>query len=281
MTHPIEIPVGAIGVGSQPVEEDGAQLDILPLPTEMATFSVPLIPEPEEVAGLEAGKAFLEQVLVALRDSRAEAPATVLELGEMDAADRDLVDQVLGEGEVGAVLQGEQPVKIQESVLAGVWRVQYEATDGRVLRDTVEVGAIPRTLAGVATAALAEQITVDEVPPGVVNALPLVAELNDQLASAGTHAINLTLLPQSEADLAFLDRVLGSGNATILSRGYGNCRITSTGTRRVWWVQYFSSQDAMILNTLEVTDVPEVACASQEDLEDSAGRLEEILEVYR
>ena len=77
------------------------------------------------------------------------------------------------------------------------------------------------------------------------------------------------------------DRVLGSGSATILSRGYGNCRITSTGTRRVWWVQYFSSQDAMILNTLEVTDVPAVACASQEDLEDSTERLQEILEVYR
>jgi hydrogenase-1 operon protein HyaF len=93
--------------------------------------------------------------------------------------------------------------------------------------------------------------------------------------------INLTLLPQTEQDLAFLDRLLGAGSVTILSRGYGNCRITSTATRYVWWVQYFNSQDANILNTLEVTDVPAVACAAPEDIADSALRLGEILEVYR
>lgn len=47
---------------------------------------------------------------------------------------------------------------------------------------------------------------------------------------------------------------------------------------RVWWVQYFNSQDALILNTLEIVDVPEVACAAAEDLEDSAEWLTEVLE---
>jgi hydrogenase-1 operon protein HyaF len=37
----------------------------------------------------------------------------------------------------------------------------------------------------------------------------------------------------------------------------------------------------MILNTIEITAVPEVACASPEDIADSAGRLDEILEIYR
>jgi len=71
------------------------------------------------------------------------------------------------------------------------------------------------------------------------------------------------------------------GRVTVLSRGYGNCRISSTATPGVWWVQYFNSQDRNILNTIEITDVPEVACAAQEDLEDSATRLAEILEIYR
>jgi hydrogenase-1 operon protein HyaF len=48
----------------------------------------------------------------------------------------------------------------------------------------------------------------------------------------------------------------------------------------VWWVQYFNSQDTLILNTLEVSDVPNVACASPEDIADSRQRLEEIMKVY-
>ena len=34
----ITIPAHLIGAGSQPAEEDGAELDILQLPDEMATF---------------------------------------------------------------------------------------------------------------------------------------------------------------------------------------------------------------------------------------------------
>ena len=100
-------------------------------------------------------------------------------------------------------------------------------------------------------------------------------------AGAAPHVVNLTLLPQTEDDLGFLDASLGKGRVTILSRGYGNCRITATAVRHVWWVQYFNSQDALVLNTIEVGDVPSVACAAPEDLADSALRLEEILEVYR
>jgi len=42
------------------------------------------------------------------------------------------------------------------------------------------------------------------------------------------HVINLTLLPMSMQDIAFLDHHLGTGRVLILSRGYGNCRITNT-----------------------------------------------------
>ncbi|HNH90452.1 MAG TPA: hydrogenase expression/formation protein, partial [Thiobacillaceae bacterium] len=96
--------------------------------------------------------------------------------------------------------------------------------------------------------------------------------------AAEPHIINLSLLPFSPEDAAWLDQCLGRGRVTLLSRGYGNCRITATGVARVWWVQYFNSQDALILNTLEITDVPEVARAAAEDLADSAARLADILE---
>ena len=45
----------------------------------------------------------------------------------------------------------------------------------------------------------------------------------------------------------------------ILSRGFGNCRITSTAARDIWRVQYFNNMQTLILNTIEVVAMPEVA----------------------
>jgi len=272
------------GPGSQPGEEDGAELDIMQLPDEMATFSMPDLPEPEKVAELSAGMQVLEQLQELLES---EAPRPVIDLTDLDDANRQLVDQVLGEGEVSAVYNGAFSARIQESVLAGVWRLAYLGESGEVVRDTIEVGSIPTLISANAFKQAQSRVVVDEasIPEGVLNAPPLLAEINEKVAECRpglpAHVINLTLLPQTEQDLAFLDRCLGQGSVTILSRGYGNCRITSTATEYVWWVQYFNSQDANILNTLEIGGVPEVACAAPEDIRDSAERLGDIMEAYR
>ena len=92
------------------------------------------------------------------------------------------------------------------------------------------------------------------------------------------HLVNLSLLPLSPQDMAFMEQQMGAGRVLILSRGYGNCRISSTRVANTWRVVYYNSQDAMILNSIEVVDMPEVACAAQEDLVDSEKRLREVLE---
>ena len=284
---------GIVGPGSQPGEEDGATLDIFPMPSGMTTFSTPDLPEPEDAAGLEAGVAALEAVLAALRafDGKKNTGATI-ELAGLDAANLDLVNQVLGEGEVSIV--GGTRYQAQEAVLAGVWRVRETGENGEVLRDTVEVAVFPRTIATTAFAGAKDAVVMPEVlGANVFNAPPLVTELNEQLGRSGNgsgngsgpHVINLSLLPHTQEDLTFLDEVLGRSGLTVLSRGYGNCRIMATATRNVWWVQYYNSQDTMILNSIEVVPgaggVPEVACAAPEDIADSAERLGEIVEVYR
>jgi hydrogenase-1 operon protein HyaF len=282
-----ELPAVTVGVGTQPAEADGAEMNYQAMPEGMATFSMPEIPEPEVVADLLAARQLLDDVQSALADYRAGDPPSLFELGGLDAANLALVDQLLGEGEVSIVVSGQAQIRIQESVLAGLWRVRYLDGAGTLLRDTLEVADIPGLVRQATFATAAEQLVLPDapLPEGVQNAPPLVAELDEKSLAcrpgSQPHVINLTLLPQTEQDLAFLDRLLGAGSVTILSRGYGNCRITSTATRYVWWVQYFNSQDANILNTLEVTDVPAVACAAPEDIADSAQRLGEILEVYR
>jgi hydrogenase-1 operon protein HyaF len=90
--------------------------------------------------------------------------------------------------------------------------------------------------------------------------------------------VNLSLLPHTPEDLAWLDAALGLGSAEVLSRGYGNCRIVATALPNVWRVQFFNSMDTLILDTFEVTEMPEAALAAAEDLADSARRLRDVLE---
>ncbi|MBF6648912.1 hydrogenase expression/formation protein [Methylobacter sp. BlB1] len=278
----ISLPI--FGPGSQPAEEGGIELDYLQMPQEMATYSMPRFSMDLNPADLELAKNILRQ----LEQDLAVFPlvSEPIDLTTLDQPNRQFINELLGEGEVSLICSGERNIRIQESALAGVWRLQQLDARQQIVADTVEIGIIPRQIIQSAFNGAASRIDTGwtALPPGVMNAPPLLAELNAKIAGyrpgGEAHIINLSLLPQTEQDLAFLEQRLGRGSVTILSRGYGNCRITATGTRFVWWVQYFNSQDTLILNTLEVSDVPSVACASPEDIEDSRERLQEILKVY-
>jgi hydrogenase-1 operon protein HyaF len=95
--------------------------------------------------------------------------------------------------------------------------------------------------------------------------------------STPAHVINLTLFPMSPEDHQVLERALPVGPVAIISRGFGHCRISSTLARNVWRVQYFNSMNTLILDTIEIVDVPEVAIAAPEDLADSRARLGELI----
>ncbi len=278
----ISLPI--FGQGSQPAEADGVELDYLPMLEEMFTYRMPQVSADLKAVNLAAAK----NVLLQLEQNLATYPANAnpSDLIALDRTNRQFIDELLGEGEVSMIDAGEANLRIQESVLAGVWRLQRLNAQQQIVVDILEVGIIPNLVTQTVFTNAVSRIDTSwaELPNGVMNAPPLLAELNAKIASyrpdREAHIINLSLLPQTDEDLLFLDQRLGKGMLTILSRGYGNCRITSTGTQYVWWVQYFNSQDSLILNTLEVSNVPIVACASQEDIADSYQRLQEILKVY-
>jgi hydrogenase-1 operon protein HyaF len=274
---PFNVPGIALGPGSQPGEPDAAALDCLPLPREMETYRPPRLLEPEEALACPAGLALLGRLLEALEGYGVGDAPWVLDLAGLPAPDLELVDQTLGEGEVSVRHAGAEGLRAQETRLAGVWRVHSPLG-----RDRLEVGDIPRLVRATAFTGAADQSDLSAAPPpGVMNARSVLAELNAQVRAwtpgDPPHVVNLTLLPQTEEDLAYLDERLGQGPVSILSRGYGNCRISATGLVNCWWVRHFNADERPILNTLEVVDVPAAALAHQEDIEDSAGRLREIL----
>ncbi|MEZ5456642.1 MAG: hydrogenase expression/formation C-terminal domain-containing protein [Lysobacteraceae bacterium] len=276
-TIPLTLLSGLLGPGSQ-AEED--TLDYLPMPKDMRTYRPPVLPEPEELRDRQQLKAWFGGLLDAAARWQPGQAAIRLDMAALAPADRLLIDQVLGEGEVSAQISLETGrVSAQESVFAGVWRLRGFDASGLPTDDYVEVGDVPAVARDVAACGLAAPESAD-AGPGVINAVALLAEINEQVRAQRNepHVINLSLLPFSPEDASWLDARLGRGGVTFLSRGYGNCRVTATGIARVWWVQYFNSQDALILNTLEVSTLPEVAQAAAEDLQDTTERLREVLE---
>lgn len=274
-------PVG-FGPGSQPEAEDGAELAYVPMPSGMQVYS-PRIPYEVERAALEGALPVLGQ----LRDAAkgwCEGQTAVFALDDLSAPARKLIDETLGEGEVSIIVEDQPRIEIQESVFAGVWRLRRRDGQGNVLADRVEVGTVPAVVRArsFARAALRAADPALLAHPGVVNAPALLTEIADHAGryrpGETPHVINFTLLPHTPDDLALIETTLGVGPTEILSRGYGNCRITATGCPNTWWVRFYNSMDTLILDTLEIVDIPQVALASPEDIAESAERIGEVME---
>jgi len=227
----------------------------------------------------------LGQVLTLLDQVAGGGVGGQIGLLNLPTEDRRLIDQVMGEGEASAIVREEASpleVHIQESVFAGVWRLMtFNA--GALIDDVIEAGPVPALLRLVAKedAESGYRPWLGPLPSNVQNAPLLVDEVRDQVArwqpGQTSHVINLTLLPVTPEDIGFLDHQLGTGRVLLLSRGYGNCRISNTRLPHCWRVVYYNSMDKAILNTVEVVDMPEVAMAAPEDLRDSHERLQDIL----
>lgn len=225
----------------------------------------------------------LAKVAAAIASQKSDAPTQLFRLGNLNGLERQLIADVLGEGEVAGVvaLPDGSVAQIQESVLAGIWRVRLET---EIAHDYIEVGAIPEIVKRAATDLTSTDLSIGPAPEGAMNVLPVLAEIRERALAwrpgARSQIINFTLLPMSPADMSFLQQSVGNGPIQLISRGYGTCRVLATGIQNVWSVQFFNAMDTIILDTLEVGGVPTVAVAADEDFEDSAERLQEIIEAY-
>lgn len=280
---PFPIPVvatGLIGPGTQ--ADAGEDFSYLPIPREVATFSMPEVPQDADVLAIARAR----DVLSAFVDGMLVPPGAPVQLLGLPPDVVEVLNQTLGEGEVSirvALRNGSQhDVRIQETVFAGVWRERHYSPYGALLSDLLLAAPIPPIALHFAESTSTPIVPAIDIPAGAMNAPALLSEIRAAVAGFApereARVINLTLLPLTQEDSALLERALPAGSVAVLSRGFGNCRVTSTAVRHLWRVQYFNSMQTLILNTLEVTRVPEVALAADEDLADSRERLQDLVQ---
>jgi hydrogenase-1 operon protein HyaF len=226
----------------------------------------------------------MREILVALRwlteEDTAGGPVRIA-LERLDAGDRDALSDALGSGEVRALVDGQPRHMLQESALTGVWGV----TPGPEAGAWIEVGAMPSVVGEAIPRYTSDDVALPgEVPAGAMNAPALLSEIRARAAQWApgdpNHVVNFTLLPLSEVDAALITGVLGQAPIVLESEGYGRTRVMATSLRHVWAVQYLNAMGTVILDTLEIGGVPAAVSAAQQDFEDSAERLAEILEAY-
>jgi hydrogenase-1 operon protein HyaF len=273
------IPVRVIGPGSQPPDE--VALNVMPMPQGMNTFEMPRVPERVSAAVMRESAAALQRMVDALDawDAGTAGPGPRIALDGLSAAALEVTNQVLGEGEVSIRLATTPAVRIQESVFAGLWRCgELDACDGALARYWLEAGHVPQAVHASAQAADAAVVDPQPWPEGAMNSPAILAELRARLGGTERSGqINLTLLPLSPEDRAVIDAALPVGPVAIISRGFGNCHVGSTAVRGLWRVQFFNSMNTLILDTIEITEMPDAVTASPEDLADSRTRLAELV----
>lgn len=280
------IPVVPFGAGSQPVDDE--EFHYLPMPGA-EPLRTPIPPENAAPTDLAAAAAVVEQLLEAMQRHRpgaGESPR--FSVKAMAPGALAALNDSLGQGEVSAVVNGANGApawRAQETAFAGVWRVRLEDERGATIEDILEAGDMPAVVKDAAAKANGARLDASLLPAGVMNAPAIVSEIRHhaQRFRPGTpaHVVNLSLLPLAPADHDGLAAVLGEGPVAILSRGFGNCRISSTQARGIWRVRYFNSMNTLILDTIEIVDFPESARAGAEDYDDSIERLHELLRWLR
>lgn len=278
---PFPIPVVG-GPGSHPVIDEG--LEFLPMP-KAEPLTTPIPPADAAPEELLAAADVVEQLIESLQGYRpGNGAAPRFSLKGMAPGALRALNESLGQGEVSAVVGSGNGVPgwlAQETAFAGVWRVQREDGRGGLAEDILEADDMPHAVKEAAALAGGALLDPARLPAGVMNAPSVVNEIRHHASAfrpgRPAHVVNLSLLPLSPADHEGLDAMLGEGPVAILSRGFGNCRVTSTRARGVWRVRYFNSMNTLILDTIEVVDIPESARAAREDIEDSVVRLRELL----
>ncbi|MDA8029397.1 MAG: hydrogenase expression/formation protein [Nitrospiraceae bacterium] len=218
------------------------------------------------------------------------------DLDGLSSEDRRSLVALLGEGEISGMIKpgpGEtgEVRYLRESVYPGIWLLGSRPEGGEgVVLSSIEVGRAPGILLSppepssfLASGGLApDDPAAVRLRPQLMNALPLMEEAAHHLATFGpigkNHRIFLNKLPLSEGDAEWIDRVCSQGRISLVSKGYGDCQVLSTGFSGLWRVLYKNPEGIPLLDALSVADIPDEIAATPEDIRQALEDYRDFLE---
>ncbi|NLH79901.1 MAG: hydrogenase expression/formation protein [Phyllobacteriaceae bacterium] len=104
----------------------------------------------------------------------------------------------------------------------------------------------------------------------VARALSLLAETGEETT------IDLRSLPLGPADLEALVERLGDGEVACTLEVAGRSEVRETGYAGVWWIRHFGADDAVAVEEIAVTRIPEILVSHPDDVAHAAKRLADV-----
>lgn len=113
------------------------------------------------------------------------------------------------------------------------------------------------------------------------NVTPILYEIRhalQRLAESGEETvIDLQSLPLAPQEADQIEQTLGQGEVRVELNALGPSRIHETAFSGVWWVAHYNAENQLVGKYIEVTPIPKIVLAQQEDLQDGLLRLDALL----
>ncbi|WP_428634201.1 hydrogenase expression/formation C-terminal domain-containing protein [Sedimenticola sp.] len=128
----------------------------------------------------------------------------------------------------------------------------------------------------------AQSVTGTEMPGMTHNTLPLLNEVRHALKrlvrTGEPTIIDLRAIPFGPGDEARLLSLLGEGEVVAVLDALGKTTVKETGFSGVWIVDHYNTEEERIAFQIEVVDIPDLLRAQTDDMYESMGKLEELLD---
>jgi hydrogenase-1 operon protein HyaF len=122
-----------------------------------------------------------------------------------------------------------------------------------------------------------EDVAVSSTPSGQV--LAIVTEIESMLSAlvenGKTDSIDIRSLPMMPGDYESLKKILGEGEVSATVQALGPTQIQETGIHGVWWVTHYNSDDEVMAEFIEVSQVPAIVNTDKEDIKEGCELLQQ------
>ena len=120
----------------------------------------------------------------------------------------------------------------------------------------------------------------------LMNAVPILNEIYENLKefykTGKKYTIFTNKIPLSDEDREFLNEILGEGDVKIeIKSDFQPAEWKETKIYGVWVGIIYDKNKNPVVETIEITDFPEIAKSQREDIKNSIKKLEEILNKYK